>query len=241
MSLPPIVSRAEWLAARVELLAKEKDATRARDALNAKRRRLPMVRIEKDYLFDGPAGTTSLLDLFDGRRQLITHHFMFDPSWGHEGCPSCSRLADSVGHLAHLHARDTSLAVVSRAPLAQIEVYKKRMGWSFPWFSSYGSEFNYDFHVTMDPAITPAEYNYVPSDDPWTGEMPGHSVFLRDGDQIFHTYSNYARGGDVLIGTYNYLDLTPYGRQEDWEDSPAGWPQTPTHEWLRRHDAYDAG
>ncbi len=169
MSLPQIVSRDEWLAAREELLTKEKEVTRVRDALNADRRRLPMVEINKSYLFNGLGGEQTLPDLFDGRRQLIVYHFMFDPSWD-SGCPSCSFLVDNIGHLAHLHARDTSLALISRAPLAKIEPYKKRMGWSIPWYSSFDSDFNYDFHVTTDPAVIPAEYNYVPSDDAWTGE-----------------------------------------------------------------------
>ncbi|MGH9789626.1 MAG: DUF899 domain-containing protein, partial [Candidatus Acidiferrales bacterium] len=156
---PTIVSRNEWLAARKELLAREKELTRKRDALNAERRRLPMVRIEKPYAFEGPEGKVGLLDLFDRRRQLIIYHFMFDPSWD-EGCPSCSFLVDNIGHLAHLHARNTSLVLVSRAPLAKIEPFKKRMGWTVPWYSSFGSDFNYDFHVTMDEAVAPVEYNY---------------------------------------------------------------------------------
>ncbi|HYI94423.1 MAG TPA: DUF899 domain-containing protein [Bryobacteraceae bacterium] len=251
---PKIVSREEWLSARKELLAKEKELTRRRDALNAERRRLPMVAIEKQYVFSGPDGQMSLLDLFDNCRQLIVYHFMFEPGpappgksgepWD-EGCSGCSFVTDNIGHLAHLRARDTSLVLVSRAPITKIAPFKARMGWTVPWYSSFGSDFNYDFHVTQDEAIAPIEYNYR---DKQTlresghnyhlqGEQPGLSVFLRDGDKIFHTYSMYARGLDQLDGTYIYLDLTPFGRQEKWEDSPGGWPQTPT-DWLRHHDKY---
>jgi predicted dithiol-disulfide oxidoreductase (DUF899 family) len=226
MNLPRIASRDEWLAARKQLLSREKEATRARDALNAERRKLPMVEVDKEYVFEGPDGKMSLLDLFEGRRQLIVYHFMFDPSWD-EGCPSCSFLADSIGHLSHLHAVDTTLAAVSRAPLAKIERFKARMSWTFPWYSSFGSDFNYDFHVTLDAAVAPVEYNYQAGID-GTGEVPGTSVFLRDGDRIFHTYSAYARGGDILLGTFNYLDLTPLGRQED----------EGTMSWVRHHDKY---
>ncbi|MGH7429508.1 MAG: DUF899 domain-containing protein, partial [Candidatus Methylomirabilaceae bacterium] len=234
----------------------EKELTRARDALNAERRRLPMVKIDKNYVFEGPAGKASLLDLFDRRRrQLIVYHFMFDPNdpppgksgepWD-EGCSGCSFLVDNIGHLAHLRARDTSLVLVSRAPLAEIEPFKARMGWTVPWYSSFGSDFNYDFHVTQDEAVAPVEYNYQDKatleakGEAWftTSEAHGLSVFLRDGDSLYHTYSTYARGVDLLMGTYNYLDLTPFGRQEEWEDSPEGWPQTPTYEWLRHHDKY---
>lgn len=200
MAYPQIVSREEWLVARQELLIKEKETTRARDRLNAERRRLPMVKIDKEYLFEGPDGKASLLDLFDGRCQLILYHFMFDPSWD-DGCKSCSNLVDNLpSRLARLHARDTSLVLVSRAPLAKIEPFKTRMNWTVPWFSSYGSDFNYDFDATGDG-----------------GEKPGISVFLREGETIFHTYSTTARGVDILLGTYNYLDLTPLGRQEKWE------------------------
>src|SRR5437867_335837 len=205
VTLPKVVSRAEWLVARKALLAKEKELTRHRDAVNAERRRLPMVRIDKQYVFDGPAGKASLLDLFEGRRQLIVYHFMFDPSWD-EGCPSCSFLVDNIGHLAHLRARNTSLALVSRAPMARIEAFRKRMGWTFPWYSSLGSDFNYDFHVTHDEAVAPVEYNYTDKAELvrkgesffTQGESHGLSVFLRDGDTIFHAYSTYARGTDLL-------------------------------------------
>jgi predicted dithiol-disulfide oxidoreductase (DUF899 family) len=225
MSLPQVVSRDEWLVARRELLTQEKAATRARDGLNAQRRRLPMVEIEKDYVFEGPDGKAGLLDLFEGRRQLIVDHFMFDPSWD-DGCPSCSGRVDQYGNLAHLHARDTTMAVVSRAPLAKIQPFKARMGWTFPWYSSYGSDFNYDFHVTLDEAVAPVEYNYrsraelveagAPPD--LAGELHGTSVFLRDGDRVFHTYSTYARGTEQVGGTHYYLDMTALGRQEDWEE-----------------------
>ena len=228
VTLPKVVSRDEWLVARKALLAKEKELTRHRDAVNAERRRLPMVRIDKPYVFEGPAGKASLLDLFEGRRQLIVYHFMYDPGWD-EGCPSCSFLVDNIGHLAHLRARKTSLALVSRAPMARIEPFRKRMGWTIPWYSSFGSDFNYDFHVTLDEAVAPVEYNYtdkamlVQKGEAYftQGESHGLSVFLRDGDTILHTYSTYARGADLIVGTYNYLDLTPLGRQEDWEE-PTG-------------------
>ena len=217
MSLPQVVSRDEWLEARKQLLAKEKDLTRERDRLNAERRRLPMVRVEKDYVFEGPQGKASLLDLFGGRRQLVVRHFMFDPSW-EDGCPSCSAgVAEfSEGLFEHLHARDTELVVVARAPLEKIEAYKARKGWRFPWYSSFGSDFNYDYGVTLDPSVAPPEYNYRPVDE--EGEVPGQSCFLRDGDAVFHTYSSYARGGEMTGGSYYYLDLTALGRQEEWEE-----------------------
>jgi len=205
VSLPQVVSREEWLRARKELLVKEKEPTRQRDTLNAERRRLPMVKIEKDYVFEDPDGKAGLLDLFEGRLQLIVSHFMFDPSW-EDGCSSCSAGADemSTGLLEHLHVRDTSLVYVSRAPLHKLERYKASKGWSFPWYSSYGSYFNYDFHVTMDDSVTPVEYNYrtraeheqagtshyVEGDQPI--EEPGTSFFFRNGDDVFHTYSMYA-------------------------------------------------
>jgi predicted dithiol-disulfide oxidoreductase (DUF899 family) len=224
MSLPLVVSRDEWLVARKDLLAMEKEATRARDALNTRRRELPMVAIDKDYVFEGPGGAASLLDLFEGRRQLIVDHFMFDPSWD-DGCSSCSGRVDQYGNLAHLHARDTTMAVVSRAPLAKIEPFKARKGWTFPWYSSYGSDFNYDFHVTLDQSVAPVEYNYRNREelaeagfpDP-KGEVHGTSVFLRDGERVFHTYSTYGRGTEQVGGTHYYLDMTALGRQEDWEE-----------------------
>jgi predicted dithiol-disulfide oxidoreductase (DUF899 family) len=226
MNLPQVVSKTEWEAAREKLLVKEKEATRARDALAAERRRLPMVQINKDYIFEGPNGRTSLLGLFDGRRQLIIYHFMFAPGvngWPSAGCGGCSMFVDNIGHLAHLHARDTSLVLVSRAPLAKIGPYKEDMGWTVPWFSSFGSDFNVDFGVTTNE-----------------GEKFGLSVFLRDGDNVYRTYFTSGRGVEALGSTWTFLDLTPLGRQEDWEESPAGWPQTPRYEWWRRHDEYEA-
>lgn len=258
MAHPSIVSRDAWLAARIELLAKEKELTRQRDALSAARRRLPMVEIDKDYVFTGSAGPARLRELFDGRRQLLVYHFMFDadapPSgksgapWD-EGCPGCSFAADQVPHLSHLHARDTSFVLVSRAPWPKIAPFKQRMGWTIPWYSSFGGDFNYEFHVTSDEAVSPIEYNY--SDKATLerkghtyhlqGEQPGLSAFLRDGQRVFHTYSAYARGLEPMLATYHLLDLTTYGRQEEWEDSPAGWPQTPMKgglDWVRHHDKY---
>jgi predicted dithiol-disulfide oxidoreductase (DUF899 family) len=221
MKLPQVVSPAEWQAARESLLVKEKEATRARDALAAERRRLPMVRIDKDYVFEGPDGLASLLDLFDGRRQLIVYHFMMEPGSEHR-CPGCSMFVDNIGHLAHLHARETSLVLVSRAPLAQITPFKERMGWSVPWFSSFGSDFNYDFGVSSDE-----------------GETFGLSVFLRDGSSVFRTYFTSGRGVEALGSNWTFLDLTPLGRQEDWEESPDGWPQTPPYGWWHLHDEYE--
>jgi predicted dithiol-disulfide oxidoreductase (DUF899 family) len=229
MSLPKVVSRGEWLEARTRLLAEEKAMTRARDTLNTKRRELPMVEIDKDYRFEGSEGTVGLLDLFDGRRQLIVQHFMFDPSWD-DGCPSCTAASDEIspGLLAHLHARDTTLVVVSRAPLAKLERYKAKRGWTHPWYSSFGSDFNYDFNVTIDASVTPVMWNFrtLPELEAvgmgWLGEgsseQPGYSVFLRDGDRVFHTYSMYARGTESLGGSYYFLDTTALGRQEEWEE-----------------------
>jgi predicted dithiol-disulfide oxidoreductase (DUF899 family) len=242
MDDPPVVSREEWLAARKQLLVKEKEFTRQRDALSAERRMLPMVEIDKKYLFEGKGGSASLRDLFEDRGQLLIYHFMFDPGWD-EGCPSCSYLVDSIGHLAHLHARDTTLAVVSRAPLAKTEPFRQRMGWTVPWYSSFGSDFNFDFHVTLDQAVAPVEYNYRdlaalgPEWQGWSGEMHGISAFLRRGDRVFHTTSTYARGTDVLSSTYNWLDLTARGRQEDWEQ-PSGRSNSPQMGWLRHRDRY---
>ena len=231
MSLPKIVSREDWRAARVELLAEEKAMTRARDALNTRRRELPMVQVDADYRFDGPDGEVGLSDLFEGRRQLIVQHFMFDPDW-EDGCQSCTAAADEIsdGLLRHLHVRDTTLAVVSRAPLAKIERYKSSRGWTFPWYSSFGGAFNYDFHVTLDASVAPVEFNFKDSQElidagmDWmmegSSEQPGYSVFLRDGDTVFHTYSMFARGTEFLGGSYAFLDTTALGRQEDWELPP---------------------
>jgi predicted dithiol-disulfide oxidoreductase (DUF899 family) len=231
LSLPKIVSPEEWRAARKALLVKEKELTRRRDALNAERRMLPMVEVDKPYAFEGPDGPATLVDLFEGRRQLIVGHFMFDPRW-EDGCPSCSAGADEVapGLLDHLHARDTTLAYVSRAPFAKIARYKRRRGWTFPWYSSHGSDFNYDFHVTVDESVAPPEYNFRTLDEAraegiegWLEgeqpyELPGTSFFLRDGDRVFHTNSTYARGAEMTGGSYYFLDLTVLGRQEDWEE-----------------------
>jgi predicted dithiol-disulfide oxidoreductase (DUF899 family) len=182
------------------------------------------VAIEKDYVFEGPQGEASLLDLFAGRRQLILYHFMFAPGvdgWPEAGCPGCSFFVDQIGHLAHLRARDTSMVLVSRAPLARIEQYKRRMGWTVPWFSSAASDFNVDFGVTRDE-----------------GETFGLSVFLRDGERVLRCYFTSQRGVEALGSTWTFLDLTPLGRQENWESSPTGRPQTPPYDWWRRHDEY---
>jgi len=236
MSRPAVVSRHEWLQARKALLAKEKGLTRASDALSAERRRLPMVKIDTPYVFGGPEGPVTLLDLFGVHPQLIVYHFMFEPDWN-EGCPSCSCFADNfTGAVMHLPARDTAFAVISRAPIDKIEAFKARMGWEFRWVSSFGSDFNYDFHVTLDEARGSAEYNYTDANalkrarKLWMDELPGLSVFYREGGDVFHTYSTYQRGLDHLINTYNYLDLTPLGRHEgDLE-----WVQA----WIRHHDRY---
>ena len=232
---PEIVSRDEWLVARKKLLAHEKELTRQRDRVNAERRRLPMVRIEKDYGFDGPEGKRSLADLFDGRRQLIVYHFMFDPAWD-KGCAGCTGYVDALGDLSMLHDRDTSFALISRAPLAKLEAYKAQKGWEWPWYSSLGSDFNYDFHVTLDASVAPVEYNYQDQaalearrKQEIKGEDHGLSVFFRADGDVFHTYSVYARGTEGLTDAYSLLDTTPYGRQEDFEDAPPGWPQKPTY------------
>ncbi|MFJ6573614.1 DUF899 domain-containing protein [Streptomyces sp. NPDC091292] len=236
MNRPEVVSRDEWLTARKELLAREKAFDRERDALSARRRELPMVQITEPYVFDGPDGEATLLDLFDGRSQLIVYHFMLAPDWD-AGCSGCSLLADNLGHLAHLNAARTSFAAVSRAPLANITKFRERMGWEFPWYSSHGTSFNYDFHVTMDESVTPVLFNFRNKEElreagigSWalSGEQHGLSVFLREGDDVFHTYSTYSRGTDLLNGTFNYLDLTPLGRQEE-----AG-----IMNWVRHHDTY---
>lgn len=240
--LPAIVSRTEWVKARKVLLEEEKAFTRKWDELNQKRRHLPMVKVEKDYSFEGNERKLSLLDLFEKRIQLIIYHFMLDPTWD-AGCSGCSFIADNVGHLSHLHARDTTLAMVSRAPLKNIQKYKTRMGWEVPWYSSYESDFNYDFHVTIDPDEGFDEYNYEKTKNlgegwkGWKGELPGISVFMRDGNKIFHTYSSYARGLQILDGTLMYLDLTPLGRQEYWE-KPAGRADANAGAWWKRHDEY---
>ena len=230
---PRVVSQAEWLAARKELLSKEKEFTRLRDELSRQRRELPWERVGKEYVFNGPNGKETLADLFDGKSQLIVYHFMFGPRW-EEGCPSCSLLSDHIdGSVVHLAARDVSLVVVSRAPLPQIEAFKKRMGWRFKWVSSHGNDFNRDYHVSFtkqDLAKGQMYYNYAMQQFP-SEEGPGASVFYKDGaGNIFHTYSSYGRGLDMMIGAYNWLDLAPKGRDED------GLAYTMA--WVRHHDKY---
>lgn len=233
MTLPEIVDHDTWYTARRRLLEQEKALTRQLDALSAERRRLPMVRIAKDYRFTGPHGETRLADLFGEHRQLILQHFMFDPSWD-QGCPSCSAMARSAatpGVLEQMAGRGTAYAAVSRAPLPKIEAYRQSQGWTFPWYSSQGSEFNLDHHVTIDPEVAPGQYNFRDADEnaaagqewlrTYRGEQPGISCFLRDGEDVFHTYSTYGRGVEVMMPAYHLLDLTPLGRQEDWEQ-PSG-------------------
>jgi predicted dithiol-disulfide oxidoreductase (DUF899 family) len=230
MNLPRVTTRDEWLTARTQLLRKEKQLTAERDRLNTERRNLPMVEIVEDYRFDGPGEQVSLLDMFEGRRQLIIYHFMFGPDWD-EGCPSCTAGTEemSPGLLDHLHTRDTTYAMVSRAPLEKLEKWKAQHGWDIPWYSSFASDFNYDFGVTIDESRGSRTYNYRTKeefeamgdpffDSPQPFEMPGQSCFLRDGDQVFHTYSQYARGLEGTGGSYYFLDLTALGRQEEWEE-----------------------
>ena len=225
-ALPGVVSESEWRASYEALFAQEKELTHRRDALAAQRRRLPMTRVEKDYVFEGPGGKVRLLDLFDGRPQLLLYHFMFAEGvrgWPSAGCPGCSMFLDNIGQYArvHLNVRDVSFAVVSLAPLANLEAYRKRMQWTVPWVSSAANTFNADFGLT-----TPA------------GEQHGLSVFFRDGDEIFRTYFTTSRGLETVGTLWSLLDLTPLGRQEEWEDSPQGWPQSPPYQWWRRHDEY---
>jgi predicted dithiol-disulfide oxidoreductase (DUF899 family) len=233
LSASRIVSEAEWLVARKDLLTREKELTRLRDELSRHRRELPWVKIEKEYVFEGAAGKETLSDLFEGRNQLVVYHFMLGPGWG-EGCKSCSYLADHFdGPNWHLPHRDVTFLVVSRAPLAEIEAYKKRMGWRFKWVSSYGSDFNLDYHVSFtkeDEKKGAVYYNYS-TQEFMSDELPGLSVFYKDeGGDVFHTYSTYARGLDSLVGAYNLLDLVPKGRDEDHLDF--------TMDWVRRHDDY---
>jgi len=224
MSLPDVVSREQWLEARRQLLAREKEYTRSRDALNADRRRLPMVAIDQEYVFEGSDGPVTLADLFGGKRQLIVQHVMYGPDWD-QPCPGCSASLDelSQGILDHLGTRETNFVLTARAPYDKIAAKAKERGWSsFPWYSSFGSEFNYDYGVTLDAARGLVDYNYRPipealGDDRST-ELPGYSCFLHEGDEIFHTYSTYGRGTDTLVGAYSLLDLTALGRQEDWEE-----------------------
>jgi predicted dithiol-disulfide oxidoreductase (DUF899 family) len=228
-----VVSREDWIAARKALLTKEKESTQLRDQLSAERRKLPWVKVEKRYVFDGPDGKETLADLFDGHSQLVIYHFMFGPEWK-EGCPSCSFTSDHIdGTLAHLAARDVTMVMVSRAPLAKIEAFKKRMDWRFKWVSSYGSDFNPDFHVSFtkeEMAQGKVNYNYTMQEFP-SEEAPGISVFYKDaGGDVFHTYSTYGRGVEPLVGTYMILDMVPKGRDENH----LGF----TMEWVRHHDRY---
>jgi predicted dithiol-disulfide oxidoreductase (DUF899 family) len=236
-NLPEVVSREEWLAARKELLAKEKELTRARDRVNADRRRLPMVRIDRPYTFEGPDGAVGLLALFDGRPQLVMHHFMWDFEVGEDGterprdygCSSCSSAADGIPQrLRQLHVRNTTLVAVTRAPYGKLAAFRERMGWTFPWYSSWGSDFNYDFHATVDDRVAPVQIFYrteaelAAAGTPYTpslrGDWPGISAFLRVGDEVFHTYSAFGRGIEEFHNGDNYLDLTALGRQEAWEE-----------------------
>ena len=219
MQTPPIVTPQEWEAARQRLLVKEKEVTRAKDALAAERRRMPWLAVEKQYAFDGPEGRASLLDLFAGRRQLIVYRAFFEPGvygWPDHACPGCSLVADQVAHLAHLNARDTTLVFASRAPQPDIARVKARMGWAIPWYTMT-DEFDADFGV-----------------DEWHGT----NAFLRDGSRVFRTYFVNNRGDEAMGGTWSYLDITALGRQEEGEDSPEGYPQTPPYQWWRWHDAY---
>jgi len=223
-TLPKIVSQKKWQAARAKLLVKEKAAMRASDALAAERRRLPMVPVTKDYVFHGPDGKVSLLDLFEGRRQLILYHFMYAPDvdgWPKKACPGCSMFVDNLGKLIHLKQRETSFALVSRAPLKRLHHYRKHMGWKLPWYSSKGSDFNPDFGLTTEE-----------------GETFGLSVFIRNAKKIYRTYFTDGRGVEMLGTLWALLDVTPLGRQETWEDSPKGRPQSPPFKWWRRHDEY---
>ena len=223
MRTPPIVTAPEWTAAREKLLVQEKELTRARDALAAQRRRMPWLAVEKDYAFDGPQGRVSLLDLFDGRRQLIVYRAFFEPGvhgWPDHACKGCSLVADQVAHVAHLNARDTTLVFASRAPQPDIERLKVRMGWEMPWYTmtdGLDSAFDRDFGV-----------------DEWHGT----NAFIRDGDRVFRTYFINSRGDEAMGSTWSYLDITALGRQEEWEDSPEGYPQTAPYAWWDWHDAY---
>ncbi|WP_024875113.1 DUF899 domain-containing protein [Saccharomonospora piscinae] len=216
MNRPPVVTAQEWQAALDALTVKEKAQTRAQDALAAERRRMPMVEVDKRYTFTGPDGPVSLLDLFEGRRQLITYCFMWHGA--DDVCSGCSMFADSIAHLAPLHARDTSLAMVSRGPIGELMALRQRMGWTVPWFSSLNNDFN---------------------DDMGAGDGFALNVFLRDGSTVYRTYFTTARGVERLGSAFTFLDLTPFGRQETWEDSPEGWPQTEPYQWWRLHDEYE--
>ena len=222
LDTPPIVTAQDWEAARERLLVKEKELTRARDALAAERRRMPWFAVEKKYTFEGPQGKAGLLDLFEGRRQLIIYRAFFEPGvhgWPRHACVGCSMVADQVSHLAHLHARDTTLAYVSRAPQADIVRLKKEMGWTMPWYTLTDS-FDLDFGV-----------------DQWHG----HNAFIRDGESVFRTYLINTRGDEAIGTLWSFLDMTALGRQEQWEDSPKGYPQSPTYKWWNWHDSYVPG
>ena len=218
------------------LLEHEKALTKQRDRINAGRRRLPMVKLEKEYTFKGSNGAVKSADLFEGRTQLIIYHLMFAPEW-EKGCIGCTGYVDALGNLSMLNKRDTTFVLVSCAPLPKLEAYKQLKGWALPWYSAFSSDFNYDFHVTLDENIAPLEYNYrdkaelekINGTNVMQGESHGLSVFFRLGDDVFHTYSTYARGVESLTDSYSLLDITPYGRQEDFEDSPPGYPQKPTY------------
>jgi predicted dithiol-disulfide oxidoreductase (DUF899 family) len=260
-NLPEVVSREEWFAARKSLLADEKALTQARDRVNAQRRRLPMVRIDKPYVFEGPAGRASLLDLFEGRPQLVVHHFMWiydidDDGVEHPrdtGCTSCSSAADRIGELRQLHARNTTVAAVTRAPYGTLRAFQERMGWTFPWYSSAGSDFNYDFHATVDERVAPVQIDHrseaelaeagTPFTEDMRGDYPGMSALLRVGDEVFHTYSTYGRGIEEFHYGIPYLDLTALGRQEPWEQPEGRATPLGLHVGgpnLRFPDEYDA-
>ncbi|MBA3936662.1 MAG: DUF899 domain-containing protein [Planctomycetes bacterium] len=234
---PPIVPRARWRVERLKLLEQEKALTRTYDRVAAERRRLPMVPVAQDYVFAGTSGQRSLLELFAGRRQLIIYHFMFDPKW-EKGCPGCTGFINALGDLSLLAERDTTFAVISRAPLTKVQAYQAEKGWDIDWLSSFANTFNRDFHVTLDPAAGPIEYNYRSKAEmeaakghavTLEGEAHGLSVFFRVDERVHHTYSAYARGCESVTDAYRLLDLTPYGRQQEFEKSPAGWPQRPTY------------
>ena len=232
---PAVTPEAEWRQARIALLTEEKDLTRHRDRVNAQRRRLPMVKVEKDYEFIGTGGKQSLLDLFESRRQLVIYHFMFDTDW-ENGCPGCTSFGNALGDLSLLGKKDTTFAMTSRAPLEKLQDYRQRKGWNMNWLSSGDSDFNRDFGATITEVAPFDEYNYRSNAEwakirgkPILGEEHGFSVFFRIGDEVYHTYSAYARGTEGIIGAYAMLDMTPYGRQQEFEDSPAGWPQAPTY------------
>ena len=224
---PLVVTREQWLVERKKLLTHEKELTKHSDHVNAERRQLPMVKIDKDYVFDGPNGKQNLGSLFEGRRQLIVYHFMFDPSWD-KGCPACTGHVNAIGDLSRLNDLDTTFVLVSRAPLPKLQAYKAEKGWKLPWFSSFGSDFNYDFHVTNDEEVAPVEYNYrnkaeleaSGAPNAMKGEEHGLSVFFNLGDDVFHTYSVYARGTEPLTNARSLLDVTPYGRQQHFRGLP---------------------